>query len=734
MWKNYSKSYIRNNPASSISIMAAAFVATMFLSLLCGTAYNFWVYEIEKITLEEGGWQGRIAGEIDSSDLAMIQNFANVEKAVINEELSAKGDTVVDIYFRNARTIYQDMPLISARLGAGNTAVQYHSLLLSRYLIHDPEDTDPPMLLTLYLVILVIVIVSLILIIRNSFELSMNARIHQLGIFSSIGATPGQIRICLLQEAAVLSILPIILGSLTGVLLSRGLMEAVNIFAADVSGRHQAAFRYHPAVYAFTVLSSVLTVFFSAWMPAGKLSRMTPLEAIRNKGGLQLKKKKHSRLLHMLFGMKGELAGNALRAQKKSLRISSLSLLLSFVGFSVMLCFTTLAAISTRYTYFDRYQDAWDVMITLKDTGISDFDLTQNLQDASGVRDVTVYQKAEAAAILPEGFQSNELTAVGGLGAVAGIQSIDGHFQVNAPIIILDDGSFLKYCSQIGIEPSLDGAILLNRIWDSLHSNFRYKEYIPFVNASGDTASLCPASVPQKSAEGAEIPVLSYTQTMPLLREEYPNYALVHFLPVTLWDKISGQIGGAEPDSYIRIFSGGNADLADLNRLEKELLQLVGAKYEAESENRVQERLSNDSMIEGMKMIFGAFCVLLAMIGIANVFSNTLGFLRQRKREFAQYMSVGLTPQEMRGIFCIEAFVTAGKPLLITLPLTVLFVQFAVTASYLDPAVFWSEAPILPICLFAAAIASFVALAYYIGGKRLLRCDLNETLRNDALV
>ena len=140
--------------------------------------------------------------------------------------------------------------------------------------------------------------------------------------------------------------------------------------------------------------------------------------------------------------------------------------------------------------------------------------------------------------------------------------------------------------------------------------------------------------------------------------------------------------------------------------------------------------MSNDRLIQGMVMIFGFFCVLLAIIGIANVFSNTLGFLCQRKREFAQYMSIGLTPQEMRKMFCIEAFVIAGKPLLITLPLTILFVQFAVTASHLDPMAFWSEAPLLPILIFAAAIVLFVTLAYYIGGKRLLQCDLNETLRN----
>ena len=74
-------------------------------------------------------------------------------------------------------------------------------------------------------------------------------------------------------------------------------------------------------------------------------------------------------------------------------------------------------------------------------------------------------------------------------------------------------------------------------------------------------------------------------------------------------------------------------------------------------------------------------------------------------------MSIGLTPREMWKMFWIEALVTAGKPLLITLPLTVLFVQFAVTASYLDPMAFWSEDPGLPIVIFAAGIIVFVALA-----------------------
>lgn len=729
MWKDYSKSYIKNNRASSISIMAAALVATMFLSLLCSIAYNFWAYDVEQIILEEGDWQGRIVCEsLGSDDLSMVCQFANVEKAVINEELSPKGKIVADVYLKNARTIYRDMPLIAAQLELNEDSIQYNSLLLSRYFIHDPEDEAPPMLLTLYAVILIIVAVSLILIIRGSFELSMNARIHQFGIFLSIGATPRQIRTCLLQEAMVLSILPMLIGSMSGILISYGVIKAVNFFASNVSGRHEAVFQYHLSIFAVTIFISFLTVIFSAWIPARKLSRMTPLEAIRNTSGLLLKKKKHSRFLSCIFGMKGELAGNALKAQKKHLQISFISLLLSFLGFSIMICFTTLADISTRYTYFERYQDVWDIMITLKDTEIWDFGLTDELQDISGIQDATVYQKAKALTFLPEGLQSDELSSLGGLESVSGMPNENGQFQVSAPIVVLDDTSFLNFCSQIGITPSLDGAIILNQIWDSINSNFRYKEYVPFVREDNQQTVL------YKNDKTVEIPVLSYTQKSPALREEYDNYALVHFIPLTMWNKTLGEVCEAESDSYIRILSNGTANLADLNGLEQEIVQLVSERYDIESENRIQERLSNDSLIQGMVMILGAFCVLLAMIGIANVFSNTLGFLRQRKREFAGYMSIGLTPQEMRKMFCIEAFVIAGKPLLITLPLTVLFVQFAVTASYLDPMAFWSEAPILPVLIFAAAIILFVALAYYIGGKRLLQCDLNETLRNDALI
>lgn len=731
MWKDYSIGFIKKNRASSLSVLVAAFISALFLSLLCGLFYNFWNYEIESIVLEEGNWQGRITGTYKENAVFDIEHFANVKTAAVNEELSYGQTLVIDICFYNMRTVYQDMPLIAQKLGVPDSSVAYHESLLSTYFIHDPQDASPPLLLAFYLALLLLVSVSLVLIIHNSFAVSMNARVHQFGIFSSIGATPGQIRTCLLQEVAVLSAIPILLGSFMGIALTFGTIQIVNVLADDIVGRHDAVFTYHPLVFAITILVSVLTVLISAWLPARKLSKLTPLEAIKNIDELQLKRRKKSRILTRLFGVEGELAGNALKAQKKALRTSTLSLTFSFLGFTLMLCFFTLSGISTNYTYFERYQDAWDVMATVKDTPIEDFTYEDEIHALDNT-DSVIYQKAEAYSSVPTEAISKEVESLGGIEALAGtsVSSAGDAYIIQAPIVIMDDSSFAAYCEQIGVSPSGTGSVILNRIWDSVNSNFRYKEYVPFLTEEQDTIILQNRD---DASTAVTVPVLGYTQEPPVLREEYGNYVLVQFLSVSTWKQIKEVIGNAEQDAYIRVLDTKDRTLTELNKIEMELTNILEHEFMLEIENRVQEKIDNDAMLNGYKLIIGAVCALLALIGIANVFSNTLGFIRQRKREFARYMSIGMTPEGMRKIFRIEALVIAGRPVLITLPVTVLFVWFMITASYLNPMEFLSVALIVPIVIFIAAIFGFVTLAYYIGSKKILKCNLAEALQSDYM-
>lgn len=753
MWKDYTSDYIKNNRSSGLSVRLAAFISALLLSLLLGLFHNAWKYEVERIELEEGGWQSRFVGELSGEDIEFIRNFANVKDAVTDERGGRGTEPAVNLYFDDYGAVFSDTPRIAEALGIPPERIAYNYPLLAMYLVRGPGDTAPRLLFPMFILITALASFSLIVIIHNAFAVTMNAQIHQFGIFSSIGATPKQIQTCLLQEAAALCAAPVLAGNLLGIACSLGMIELSNLLlGSDIPGRHESTPGYHPLVLVLTLLVTLLTIGISAWLPARKLSRLTPLEAIRNTGELQLKRRRNSYLLTLLFGAEGELAGNALKAQKKALRTSSLSLIVSFLAFAIMQCFVSLSGISTRETYFERYQGVWDVMATVRDTQVDAFEEMGAIRELTGVENAIVYQRAAAKRIISEEEMSEEMKSFGGFSQAPDsyVTQVDGGWLVNAPIVILDDDSFLAYCEQIGAAPRLDGAVVLNLIRDVTNPDFRHPDFMPYVKTSGAGENVEGISG-QPEGENAEsilrqsgseetavrLPVLAYTEDVPALREEYATldyYELVHFIPASLWREIRGQIGGTEEELRICVRSGGNVTAEELDRLQDEIYRLISGKYTAECENRIRERESNDKMMQGMTVVFGGFCVLLAVIGIGNVFSNTLGFVRQRKREFARYLSVGLTPEGIRKMFCIEALVLAGRPVLIALPLTVLVMGYMLKMSYVGVGEFLAEAPLIPIAVFMLAILGSVALAYALAWRKVRGISLAEVLRDDTML
>nr|WP_305136511.1 ABC transporter permease [uncultured Schaedlerella sp.] len=766
MWRDYSSGLLKNNHTSVLSVRVSAFISALLLSLLCGLFYNMWKYEVERIEREEGGWHSRLIGEISDKDLEAIKNFGNVKDAVRNESGKAGISTDIgdaealtdiegaealtvnegaensaDLYFYDLRNVFSDTPRIAELVGISPEKAVYNYPLLAMYLIRDSRDTAPRLVFPMFIIIMAMASMSLVVIIHNAFAVSMNVRVRQFGIFSSIGATPRQIRTCLLQEAAALCAVPVIAGNLLGIAGAMGLLHMTNVLlAGGVAGRHKAVFGVHPLVLAGALGVTVVTIWISAWLPAKKLSRLTPLEAIRSTDELQLKRRKNSPILARLFGVEGELAGNALKAQKKALRTASFSLALAFMAYTMMQCFFSLSGISTRETYFERYQNVWDIMVTVKDAGADIFEETKAIRNLAGVKDAAAYQKASARRIITEEEMSEDMKAFGGFSHASGefVTKVDSGWLVNAPILVMDDESFLDYCKQIGIAPRLDGAVIRNQIRDVTNPDFRHPDFLPYLKQ--DDLEKESASILRQSGNEqvtAEIPVLSYAEEVPALREEYATldyYELVHFIPVSLWEEIKGQTGGGESDVYIRVIGKENAALEELNALQDQIEQLLSRKYTVECENRIQEYETNRSQIWGMMTFFGALCVLLALIGIGNIFSNTLGFVRQRKREFARYMSIGLTPEELRKMFCIEALAIAGQPILITLPPAVLVAGYMLKLSYVDAGDFLAEAPLMPITAFMLAILGAVGLAYFLAWRNVRRISLAEVLRDDTMM
>lgn len=332
--------------------------------------------------------------------------------------------------------------------------------------------------------------------------------------------------------------------------------------------------------------------------------------------------------------------------------------------------------------------------------------------------------------------QALALTA---LPCLAGLAAEGEVFGVPAELVILDDAAFMDYCAAQGLPRRLDGAVACDRVWDSLHSSFRHPAYLPFLQPGLARLTLAGAEGAENAAQAAALPLLGYADTPPLLREEYDRHSMALFLPETLWRQLQGGGEGAglgvqpEDGPRIRLLAAEGAGAAELASLRQALAALLAeAGIPAETEDRIAERETNDEMIDGFRLVLGLGCGYLALIGLVGIFAHALDFVRLRRREIARYASLGMTPAQLRRMFAREALTLAGRPVLAALVLGAAALTGMIRASELDPAEFWAEAPVLPLGCFVLAVFALVGLAYYLGGRALLRTDLAETLRDET--
>ena len=135
-------------------------------------------------------------------------------------------------------------------------------------------------------------------------------------------------------------------------------------------------------------------------------------------------------------------------------------------------------------------------------------------------------------------------------------------------------------------------------------------------------------------------------------------------------------------------------------------------------------------------MLWLHFELLLPAAGrvwVSGIFLNALGFARQRRREAARCLSVGMTPAGLGKMFLLEALALAGRPVLVSLPLAAILTAFLLRAASIDPALFVQNIPAGPVLAFVAVLFGSVGLAYWLGTRRLLRQSLAELVRDEML-
>lgn len=202
-------------------------------------------------------------------------------------------------------------------------------------------------------VIIGLVILSTIATIYNSFNISVMERKKEFGTLRSIGATPTQIRSIVFREGFFMASIAIPIGMIVGYFGLLVLLKLLTIFLSTVMNKMELAgigATITLRLVIITLVISIITVFLSAYIPAKKAGKVSPIEAIRNTTDIKVGKLKSGKLSSKLFKAEGYLASRNLRRNKKKFRITIFSIAISIVLFIVFNSFVSMSLKVNNFT------------------------------------------------------------------------------------------------------------------------------------------------------------------------------------------------------------------------------------------------------------------------------------------------------------------------------------------------------------------------------------------------
>lgn len=657
----------------------------------------------------------------------------------------------VRIRFGDVRSAYHNMSFIAGAVGLGPDAqglykVRANVSLLSKYLVFDPDQTNFLQLLTSSQIIGT-VIVSLIasalfvLIIHNAFGMSANSRLRQLGMLKSIGATPKQIRRSVIYEGFLLATLSIPAGLGIGWMLNYAFFEFV-INPIKVDSDEWIQFSFLPVLLP-AVLPGLLVVWLSALLPAWRVSRLSPIDAIRQGGNVQPVKLRKRGSASALFGLEGELAENALRARRKSYRTATISLTLSFMLFS---SFMNLSAIlEARINPEQDEEQARTIILSVQNAYGEEGEMERQVQAVPGVAHAIFSSSTHAGLLVSPEIESRELQSSGGLKSVvkAGVSFVymekEG-YRIRNTLLGLDDESFKEYCREIGADASLfydQGRVRTIVVQNGAEDSGNVP---PFLNLSvGEGLEGTEKLFLNDTSSHTFLTEIGYLAPRgPLSLKETVPYSLTQVMPRSQYLNIVKQFKNYNVTSRLYMLSGSiliqpEASLEDITST----IRAVGLERFDENRFSVQNindiRKKQEQSMSLIRKTITCVSVFLAVIGISNVFSTVSANLAQRKKEFAMLRSLGATPRVIRRILLLEGTLLGLVPILISIPLNAVFVAAILWKEPMGLGVVLRALPYVPILCFISAILGSILLAYGLGERMLRRDPISVVLRDGIL-
>jgi len=578
------------------------------------------------------------------------------------------------------------------------------------------------------------------LVIYNAFAISIGERKKQFGMFASVGATAAQIRRIVLIEAGVIAAIGIplgILGAIVGVGILLKLTQGI-VSHLIIDAEQGMQLVVSPLVIGLAVLFSAATILLSAWIPARRASRVSPIDAIRLSGEIQEGKPLNLRtspLIRRVFGFEGELALKSLKRDRKKYRTTVLSLMISiilFVAFNALMLYTnTTQGMASKAMNFDLIVD-----LDYRQSHAQHFaDMVSQLPEVQRV----AYRRSTYEQYVPPrtGITDQAYQALQELNSLKAVEG--GTYQFVLEVSAVGPAEFTHYAAQLGLDvkqysdPSAPLGILINH--PNLRQNGKLYDFDLFNLKPGDTMSVSPMSGYSSPQTGDEAPA-SLTWTVGAVTEETP----LGFLGVTLvpelivsdavFDGLRDrllQLGPINPGAMYIQSDAPDVAVEAIKRLYK---ATVGGNFSYYSVAEFNQSKNLQTLL--INLFFYGFLTLITLIGVTNIVNTLDTNIKLRRREIAMLKSVGLTPGGFRRMLRYESLFYGLTALLYGLPLGIalsvfIYYQFGGVSTF---------AFSLPWGAILACIVGVLAIVFatmMISGAMIHNDNIVDTIKEENL-
>lgn len=718
-----------------------------------------------------------------SDELASIDNGTKSE--------ASEADTTLTVYSRYTQKALRNKDAVTADIigvdeklfeKANNSSVEMSSeesdrflkemenakydIYMNGYLINYecvfPIDGSFKALFTVAAVVALIIILTSVYCIKNSFNISITEKIRQYGMLASVGATRRQIKSSVKTEAAMLGVVGIPVGTMSGILASLILVKVVNALSA---GWLNVALSFHTSLPALilAVILSIATIYFSATGSARRAAKVTPLEAIRNTKEIKIKsaKLKTPAIIGRIWGIGGVISSKNIKRNNKKYRTTVTSIVICSVTFIVISYFMSMAFSVVGMSYASADYNIGINMSCKKDIDIEKF--SKLLSGIEGAEDYLVGAGYDFDVSKPEYTKEyGEYCR----------QVYDNSEDVSQMFLItvLDDKSYDKYASDAGIKNAAAGAILVNKctfdVYNEKSSKYVKEEMELYKYKAGDTIRCGynvydDASSDDNAVEGdtesstednsgyvdeetinngvrktVDVTIAGVTDKVPIGYKGYSNTLL--FMNQkgfeSLWG--DGKNGNEIKPGYASYSAYVVAENADeyQDTFEKETEE--NPEYSQISfyvSNLDKEMRDEKSLFTLLGVFAYGLIVVIALIGITNIINTLSTGMELRSREFATLRSIGMTDKQFAGMVRLESVFISVKALVIGVPLGILISYLlCVMMNRMDDAIIY-EPPYKAIILCIVVVIMLIYAIMKLSMTKLRHNNIIETIKNENL-